>query len=108
MRQEVLRQLCQAKAEMNVSDLPRTIREAVAALFSACIVKFSLNFRHGRQAAFQVPGQGFDQFGLPLGDADGLFQIAQRIFNGQMVTFLAQQQADGRSVIGMAQLVVHG
>jgi hypothetical protein len=76
-------------------------------LFGACIADLGFNFRHGRQAAFQIPGQGFDQFGLPLGDADGLFQIAQRVFNGQMVPFLAQQQADGRSVVGVAQLVVH-
>ena len=86
----------------------RRAEDPFVILFGVCIVKFSLDFRHGRQAAFQIPGQGFDQFGLPLGDADGLFQIAQRIFNGQMVTFLAQQQADGWSVIGMAQLVVHG
>ena len=79
-----------------------------AALFRVCVFKFSLDFRYGWQAAFQIFGQGFDQFGLPLGHADGLFQIAQRIFNGQVVAFLAQQQADGRSVVGMAQLVVHG
>jgi hypothetical protein len=51
-------------------------------------IEFSFDFRHGRQTAFQVFWQGFDKFGLPLGDADGLFQIAQRIFNGPMVAFL--------------------
>ncbi len=46
--------------------------------------------------------EGFDQFRLPLGHADGLFQIAQRIFNGQTPAFFAQQQTNGRSVLGMA------
>ena len=74
---------------------------------SACVVKFSFNFRHSRQAAFQILGQGFDKFGLPLSDADGLFKIAQRILNGHMVTFLAQQQTDGQSVVGVTELVIH-
>jgi hypothetical protein len=46
------------------------------------LVKFSFDFRHGRQAAIQILGQGFGQFGPPLGDGNELFQIAQR---GQMV-----------------------
>ena len=57
-----------------VSHMPeqrRLAEDPFATSFGARIVKFSFDFRHGRQAAFQILGQRFDPLGLPLGDTDG-------------------------------------
>ena len=77
-------------------------------LFSACNVQFSLDFCHGRPVSFRFLERYSTSLSWPFGQANLLFGIAQRVLYDQMDTFLAQQQADRRPIIGMTQLFIHG
>lgn len=66
--------------------------------------QFFLDFLDGRQIAAERFGQGLDEFRLPLGDADGLGDVAQRVFGNHAVARLAEQQADGGLVVWVPKL----
>lgn len=59
------------------------------ALFRVTLVKFRFSFCLRRQATYEILGRGFHQFGLPLGNPDGLLQIAQRLLNCQVIRLLS-------------------
>ena len=54
--------------------------DPTAMLSGARLVKFGLNLRNGRQAGFQIPRQGVDQFRLPLGNTQCRLGIHSMIF----------------------------
>ena len=71
-------------------------------------MEFRLDFFDGRQAALEIVRQDIDEAGLPVRDAQGLGEVAQGVFHDHAVLALAEQQADGGGVVGVAHQVVHG
>ena len=58
--------------------------------------------------SLEVVRQDLDQAGLPVRDAEGLGEVAQGVLHDHPVLALAEQQADGGRVVGVAHQVVDG
>ena len=58
-----------------------------------------------RQAGGETGGEGAGEF--VVGYADGLVDVFERVFGEDAVFGLAEDQADGGGIAGMAELGVH-
>jgi hypothetical protein len=67
-----------------------------------------LQLLRARQAAPQGRRQGFDQLRDVARHTDRLGQVAQRVFGDDLVLRLAQDDADGGQVIGVAEQIIDG
>ena len=45
---------------------------------------------------------------MPLGDANGFTKIAQGIFNSYMVALATEQKTNGRTILRVSHLIIHG
>jgi hypothetical protein len=54
----------------------------------------------------QLPREGFDQLRHIAGDADGLGDVAEGVLGDGLVAGLAEDEADGGFVVGVAEQVI--
>jgi len=81
-----------------------SIDELLRLLFFGGRPQFTLQFFNCRQASLQL---FWEAFGEPVfGYADGLVDIAERVFGDKPVVRLAKDEADAGLVVGMPQKVV--
>ena len=96
-----------AVAEWNIVRLQAMISLLLAPSISRT-AEFRFDLFDGRQGSLEIVRQDLDQAGLPVGDAQGLGEVAQGVLHDHPVLALAEQQADGGRVVGVAHQVVHG